>query len=57
VKIIDLHPWNGSPDEAVLLQERLRPWVIVENRLGDVRTVAGVDVALQGDIARARGEH
>jgi deoxyribonuclease V len=51
--IHDLHPWDVTPDEAIRLQEQLRPRVIVENRLGDVRTVAGVDVAVQGDIARA----
>jgi deoxyribonuclease V len=48
-----LHPWDVTPDEAIRLQETLRGQVVVENRLGAVQTVAGVDVAAQGDIARA----
>ena len=51
--IHDLHPWDVSPAEAIRLQEQLRSRVIVENHLGDLRTVAGVDVAVQGDVARA----
>jgi deoxyribonuclease V len=53
VKIIELHPWDVTPAEATRLQEQLRSRVIAENRLRDVRTVAGVDVAAQGDVARA----
>ena len=51
--IHDHHPWEVTPAEAIRLQEQLRSQVIVENRLGDVRTVAGVDVAVWGDVARA----
>jgi deoxyribonuclease V len=47
-----LHSWDVSPAEAMRLQETLRPGVIVESQLGQVRTVAGVDVATQGDVAR-----
>jgi deoxyribonuclease V len=51
--IHDLHPWDVSPAEAIRLQEALRSQVILENRLGDVKTVAGVDVGVRGDVARA----
>jgi deoxyribonuclease V len=51
--IHNLHAWDVSPAEAIRLQEMLRSRVIVENRLGEVRTVAGVDVAVHGDIGRA----
>jgi deoxyribonuclease V len=51
--IHNLHSWDVTPAEAICLQEQLRSAVIVDNRLGDVRTVAGVDVAVQDDVARA----
>ena len=51
--IQDLHSWDVTPNEAIRLQEQLRSRVIVENHLGDPRTVAGVDVAVKGDVARA----
>jgi deoxyribonuclease V len=51
--IHNLHSWVVPPAEAICLQETLRGRVIVENRLGEVRAVAGVDVAVQGDLARA----
>ena len=49
----DLHRWDVSPNEAIRLQETLRGRVVVEDCLGDLRTVAGVDVAVTGDVARA----
>jgi deoxyribonuclease V len=51
--ILDLHPWDVTPAEAIRLQESLRDQVIVENCLAEVRTVGGVDVAVQSEIARA----
>jgi deoxyribonuclease V len=48
-----LHPWDVTPAEAMRLQEALAGQVICESRLGQVRTVAGVDVAVSGDVARA----
>jgi deoxyribonuclease V len=51
--IHDLHPWDVTPAEAMRLQEALAGQVICESRLGQVRTVAGVDVAVQDDVARA----
>ena len=47
------HPWNVSPQEAVALQNRLAGQVVRENRLGPVSTVAGIDVSLRNDMARA----
>jgi len=51
--IYDLHPWDVTPAEAVRLQEALRTQVIAENRLGEVRAVAGVDVAVESGVTRA----
>jgi deoxyribonuclease V len=38
------HPWNVTPKEAAAIQEQLSQAVIVEDDLGPVRTVAGVDI-------------
>lgn len=40
-----LHPWNVSPDEAVALQTQLAARVDTSVPLGDVRLVAGCDIA------------
>lgn len=48
-----LHPWDVPPAEAIRLQEVLRHQAVVENRLGEVATVAGVDVSVLGEVARA----
>jgi deoxyribonuclease V len=40
-----LHDWAVSLPEARALQERLRRRVVAEDRLGQVRRVAGVDVS------------
>jgi deoxyribonuclease V len=54
-----LHAWDLTPDEAVALQRRLAPRVVRENRFGEVRLVAGVDVGFpraldpEGGVARA----
>lgn len=49
------HTWNGSPREARAIQEQLRNEVILEDRFGPVRRVAGVDVGFedQGRTVRA----
>jgi deoxyribonuclease V len=49
------HPWDVTPEEAIAIQRRLRSQVICEDRLGSVRTVAGVDVGFEenGAITRA----
>ncbi len=49
------HPWNLSPTEAVALQRSLRERIVVDDRLGPVQRVAGVDVGFEdgGRITRA----
>ncbi len=53
MQIRKLHRWDVSPDEAVRLQEALRRQVVAENCLGEVTAVAGVDVSVRGEVARA----
>lgn len=48
-----LHRWDISPAEAIRLQEALRRRVVVENCVGEVAAIAGVDVSVQGEVARA----
>ena len=38
------HPWPETIEEAIAIQEHLRPLVITENQLETIRYVAGVDV-------------
>ena len=47
------HPWDLSPSEAVALQKQLAAQVIRENRLGPVKTVAGVDASYRDGLAGA----
>jgi deoxyribonuclease V len=49
------HDWNLSPAEAVALQKRLRHRLIIEDRLGPVRRVAGGDAGFEagGSVTRA----
>ena len=55
MKIHVLHPWNLSPAKAIALQRELRAHLILEDRLGRVRRVAGVDVGFDagGTMTRA----
>ena len=48
-----LHPWEISPQDARRLQMKLAAHIICENRLGTVKTVAGIDVGIKGNIACA----
>ncbi|MDC0831836.1 endonuclease V [Leptolyngbya valderiana BDU 20041] len=43
------HPWQLSIDRAKQIQSQLRSLVVTEDRLGTVRTVAGVDVGYDKD--------
>ena len=47
------HPWNVSPQEAIAIQRQLRQWVAAKNELGEVKTVAGVDVSTRGEMSHA----
>ncbi|MGB3265385.1 MAG: deoxyribonuclease V [Microcoleus sp.] len=42
--MLQRHPWPETIEEAIAIQEHLRPLVITENQLETVRYVAGVDV-------------
>ena len=49
------HAWNLNPHEAIALQKELRKLLVIEDRLGPVSRVAGVDVGFedQGAVTRA----
>ncbi len=48
-----LHSWDVTPEAARELQNRLRSQVVTADRFGTINTVAGVDIGLKKDIARA----
>jgi len=48
------HPWDLSPAEARETQKRLSRLVETADRLGDIDTVAGVDVGFDNSNARTR---
>ena len=50
-----LHDWSLAPREAIALQRRLAGRVECEDRLGEVRRIAGVDIGFEqrGEITRA----
>ncbi|RMG96231.1 MAG: deoxyribonuclease V [Chloroflexi bacterium] len=41
------HEWDLTPQEAIEIQKRLRPFVVTEDRLSEVKHVAGVDVGFK----------
>lgn len=47
------HSWNLTPKDAMVLQKKLAKNVIRKNRMPKIQTVAGIDVGIKGDIARA----
>lgn len=47
------HPWDVSTAEAKAIQLSLRDRVSFQPDFGEVSTVAGVDVGVAGDVARA----
>lgn len=48
-----LNSWGLSPAEAIDLQSKLAAAVVRQNRLGPVNRVAGVEVAITEEMARA----
>ena len=48
-----LHSWDVKPEEAREIQNRLRTQVVRTDQFGIINTVAGVDIGLKKDIARA----
>lgn len=55
MKIHHQHPWDLSPRQAIQLQKDLQGYVITQDRLGPVRSVAGADVGFEANkrITRA----
>jgi deoxyribonuclease V len=49
------HPWYISPKEAALLQQRLQDRVILEDRIGEIHSLAGTDVSYDAGKKEARG--
>jgi deoxyribonuclease V len=48
-----LHPWQVTTHEAIAIQKRLRGQVATENTLGDIRLIAGADIATSKDSPKA----
>lgn len=50
-----LHDWTLAPEEAIALQRSLAPQIERHDRLGDVKTLAGVDIGFEdgGETTRA----
>ena len=55
MKIKDLHSWSVTPKQAVVIQQRLSPKIIREDRIGKVNYIAGVDSGFEngGKFIRA----
>lgn len=51
MKLYHAHPWNVTPADARMIQERLRGRVSRRDRVGKIQLVAGVDVGF-GDGGR-----
>ncbi len=48
MEIQELHPWNLSPTDAIVVQKRLAAQVVLQGTPQDVRTVAGADISIPG---------
>jgi deoxyribonuclease V len=53
MKAKTLHSWQVSTHEAIAIQKRLRAEVMTENTLGEVRYIAGADIATSKDSPKA----
>ncbi len=53
MRVRQLHPWQVSTTEAKVIQRDLREKVSSTADFAEVHTVAGVDVGLKGELARA----
>lgn len=47
MKLHHAHPWDLTPKAAITLQQQLREHVLVADRFGEVRRIAGVDVGFE----------
>jgi deoxyribonuclease V len=43
------HAWDVTPQQAIAIQQQLKSQLIIEDRLGEVRHVAGIDVGFEED--------
>ena len=48
-----IHSWDVGPEEAVAIQRALASRVVRDDRLGEVRRIAGVDVGFGQGVTRA----
>lgn len=48
------HSWDVPPSEAITLQKELRKQLVIEDRLGPVQRVAGIDVGFEEGGATTR---
>jgi deoxyribonuclease V len=53
MEVRTLHRWDLPPAEAIGVQQGLRGLVVTHNELGQIRTVAGVDISTAGKRAHA----
>ncbi|HHH38146.1 MAG TPA: deoxyribonuclease V [Sedimenticola sp.] len=55
IQLHHTHPWEVTPAEARAIQEQLRGMVETRDRLGRIRSVAGLDVGFEerGKVTRA----
>lgn len=53
MKIQEIHKWNVTPQEAIQIQNKLRKLVITKNVVHTVQRIAGVDISVKDEIARA----
>jgi deoxyribonuclease V len=49
-----LHEWNLTPEDAIALQRDLAKMIIRQDQLGEVRHIAGVDMAINENNGMAR---
>lgn len=47
LKLHHEHPWDVSPAEAIAIQKQLQVHIISNNQLGEIHTVAGIDVGFE----------
>jgi deoxyribonuclease V len=53
MKVVSTHPWEVTPAEGKRVQNELREKVSTTWEPIDVKTVAGVDVGMKGEMAKA----
>jgi len=53
--LLDLHPWDVSPKEAIAIQRELASRVVRRGRPAGVRRIAGVDCSVDRSRGRAAG--